>query len=128
MSARPVIAALSTVEVEMVRDMRSRLNRRAVSDAAALSLGTAFFTVCTRVEIAPLQNAPVDLETPHDIARAAESASMGGLRKIGWALFAAKQAEPKSWIKAVAAGAPQAILSRRLALAGREAAVGEGAA
>ena len=108
----------------MVRDMRSRLNRRAVSDAAALSLGTAFFTVCTRAEIAPLLNAPVDSPDPHQIARAAESATMGGLRKLGWALLSAKQAEPKSWLKAVVAGAPQAILSRRLALAGREAAVG----
>ncbi len=127
MSGHKITAALSTVEVEMVRDMRSRLNRRAVSDAAAISLGTAFFKICERAEIAPLANAPIEIEDPHKIARAAESATMGGLRKLGWALFSAKQAEPKSWLKAAAAGAPQAILSRRLALAGREAPVGEGA-
>jgi hypothetical protein len=119
---------LTPVETEMARDMRSRLNRRAISDAAALSLGTAFFQVCTRCDIAPEQSpAPADV-TPHAIARAAEGADMKLLRRLAFALFTAKLETPKDWNKIVAAGAPQAILSRRLVLAGKEQPVGAGIA
>jgi hypothetical protein len=51
---------------------------------------------------------------------------MKTLRRLAFALFAAKQEEPKGWNKIVAAGAPQAILSRRLVLAGKEQPVGAG--
>ena len=117
---------LTAVETEMVRDMRSRLNRRAISDAAALSLGGAFLQVCARVDIAPAAAAqPVD-SNPHLIARAAESADMEALRRLAFALFKARQDAPKTWNAIVAAGAPQAILSRRLVLGGKEQPVGEG--
>jgi hypothetical protein len=119
---------LTPVETEMARDMRSRLNRRAISDAAALSLGTAFFQVCTRCDIAPEVSAPLSDVTPHAIAREAEGADMKLLRRLAFALFTAKQDEPKGWNKIVAAGAPQAILSRRLVLAGKEQPVGAGIA
>lgn len=117
---------LTPVETEMARDMRSRLNRRAISDAAALSLGTAFFQVCTRCDIAPEKSAPLADASPHAIARAAEGADMKMLRRLAFALFTAKQETPKSWNAIVAAGAPQAILSRRLVLAGKEQPVGAG--
>ena len=117
---------LTPVEVEMARDMRSRLNRRAVSDAAALSLGTAFFQVCTRCDIAPEVSPPLSDATPHAIARAAEGADMKVLRRLAFALFTSKSETPKDWNKIVAAGAPQAILSRRLVLAGKEQPVGAG--
>jgi hypothetical protein len=115
---------LTPVEVEMARDMRSRLNRRAISDAAALSLGTAFFQVCARVEIAP-EPSSVGAD-PHAIARAAEGADMKTLRALAFALYTAKQQNPRTWNAIVAAGAPQAILSRRLVLAGKEQPVGAG--
>jgi hypothetical protein len=117
---------LTPVEVEMARDMRSRLNRRAISDAAALSLGTAFFQVCTRCDIAPEVSPPLSDATPHAIARAAEGADMILLRRLAFALFTAKSETPKEWNKIVTAGAPQAILSRRLVLAGKEQPVGAG--
>ena len=61
------------------------------------------------------------------IARAAESADMATLRRLTFALFTARKDNPKTWNAIVAAGAPQAILSRRLVLAGKEQPVGEGA-
>ena len=117
---------LTPVEVEMARDIRSRLNRRAISDAAALSLGTAFFQVCARLDIAPEQSPQLSDATPHAIARAAEGADMALLRKLAFALFTAKTQTPKDWNRIVASGAPQAILSRRLVLAGKEQPVGAG--
>jgi hypothetical protein len=117
---------LTPVEVEMARDMRSRLNRRAISDAAALSLGTAFFQVCTRCDIAPEVSPPPSDAAPHAIARAAEGADMVLLRRLAFALFTAKTETPKDWNRIVVAGAPQAILSRRLVLAGKEQPVGAG--
>lgn len=117
---------LTLVETELARDMRSRLNRRAISDAAALSLGAAFFQVCARLDIAPQTDGQQAVLSPHGIARAAESADMKGLRALVFVLFASKQQDSKGWNAIVAAGAPQAILSRRLVLAGKEQPVGEG--
>ena len=117
---------LTAVETEMVRDMRSRLNRRAVSDAAALSLGGAFLQVCTRVEIEPQATNPIVDSVPHAIARAAEAADMALLRRLVFALHTLRQDTPKAWNAIVASGAPQAVLSRRLVLAGKEQPVGEG--
>ena len=117
---------LTAVETEMVRDMRSRLNRRAISDAAALSLGGAFLQVCVRVDIEPQATHPITDTAPHAIARAAEGADMALLRRLVFALHTARQEAPKSWNAIVAAGAPQAILSRRLVLGGKEQPVGEG--
>lgn len=119
---------LTPVETELARDMRSRLNRRAISDAAALSLGTAFFQACARLDIAPEQSPPPSDAAPHAIARAAEAADMALLRRLSFALFTAKSENPKGWNAIVAAGAPQAILSRRLVLGGKEQPVGEGIA
>ncbi len=123
---KPTLYPLTSVETEMVRDMRSRLNRRAISDAAALSLGGAFLQVCVRVDIEPQATHPVDDTAPHAIARAAEGADMALLRRLVFALVAARQDAPKSWNTIVVAGAPQAVLSRRLVLAGREQPVGAG--
>jgi hypothetical protein len=117
---------LTPVETEMVRDMRSRLNRRAISDAAALSLGGAFLQVCARVDIGPDPSPPLAEADAHAIARAAEGADMAALRRLAYALFSARQEAPKRWNAIVAAGAPQAVLSRRLALAGKERPIGEG--
>ncbi len=117
---------LTPVETEMARDMKSRLSRQAISDAAALSLGTAFFQVCARLDIAPEQSAPLADASPAAIARAAEGADMALLRRLSFALFTAKTENPKSWPAILAAGAPQAILHRRLVLGGKAQPVGEG--
>ena len=110
----------------MARDMKARLSRRAISDAAPLSPATAFFQVCTRCDIAPEQSAPLADASSAAIVRAAEDADMAMLRRLAFALFTAKTDNPKSWPAIVAAGAPQAILHRRLVLAGKAQPVGAG--
>ena len=107
--------ALSAVEVEQLRDLRSRLGRRAVSDKAVAALRTAYFQLCTRVAI-DAGAAPASL-TGSDAVTVAASADMAGLRGLRSML---ERASSPEWTAAIAAGAPQAILSRRLALAGRE--------
>ncbi len=110
--------ALSTVEVELLRDIRSRLGRRAVSDKASAALGTAFFQLCERVGVTA--GAPPDAGSAAATAQSAAAADMTGLRRLRAALEAERAHAPRAWAEALAAGAPQAILSRRLALAGRE--------
>ena len=114
--------ALSAIEVELLRDVRSRLSRRAVSDKAQLALGAGFLQACERVGIIPLSrsgagSAPADFG---ELARAAAAADLAELSRIAGALRTVKESATASWPAAVAAGVPQAVLSRRLALAGRE--------
>lgn len=116
--------ALSAVEVEMVRDMRSRLGRRAVSDKALGALGSAFLTICARVDLSPAAKGP-ELDAKA-VTAAAATADMKTLQALVATLQARKQAAPDTWPATVAAGAPQAILSRRLVLAGREPAIESG--
>lgn len=110
--------ALSAVDVEQLRDLRARLGRRAVSDKAAQTLGTVFFQLCDRVGVTAGSSA--ETQPAVDVARAATSADMAGLRRLRAGLEAERTRAPQGWAATVAAGAPQAILSRRLALAGRE--------
>jgi hypothetical protein len=111
--------ALSAVEVEQLRDLRNRLGRRAVSDKALATLGAAFFQLCERVDVGS-DGAPAANASPAAIVSAAASADMGALRALTAALKAEKARAPQTWPATVAEGAPQSILSRRLALAGRE--------
>ncbi|MDP3660180.1 hypothetical protein [Phenylobacterium sp.] len=115
--------ALSATETEAVRDMRSRLNRRAISDAAQLSLGTAFLQTCARIDIAASEPLPVETLSGAAVVKVAAAADLATLARLVATLRDAKAEQPKTWPALVAAGAPQAILSRRLALAGREPAV-----
>lgn len=112
--------ALSAVETEQLRDMRNRLGRRAVSLAAQATLDAAFFTLCERVGV---QAEGAETLDPATIRREAATADLAALGRLVGALKARKQTAPQDWPAIVAAGAPQAILSRRLALAGREPAL-----
>jgi hypothetical protein len=117
MAATPT---LSAVETEMLRDVRSRLNRKAVSDAALFALGTAFLQACERVDIAPGEPIPVENLSPPAFVKAAQGADMKTLGRLVATLRDYRAKHPKQWPALVAGGVPQAVLSRRLALAGRE--------
>ena len=114
--------ALSAVEVELLRDVRSRLTRRAVSEKARFALGAAFLQACERVGVRPASG-PAGERSPADLVRSAAAADMAELSRLAGALKMLRERTPQNWPAAVAAGAPQAVLSRRLALAGREPAI-----
>ena len=116
--------ALSAVETESLRAMRTRIGRQPPGDAALGVLGRAFFEVCARVGLTPAGEgaaAPEALPPEAIIARAAgaDAAELGALLA---SLRLVLQGPAAGWRRAVSAGAPQAVISRRLALAGREAA------
>ena len=111
---------LSASETEQVRDIRSRLNRKAVSDAALSALGTAFFQTCVRVDIGASEPIPVENLSAPLVIKAAATADMKTLARLVATLRDYKARYPQHWPALVAGSVPQAILSRRLALAGRE--------
>lgn len=120
MGALKTALALGPVETEMLRDIRSRLNRRAVSDAALFSLGAAFVTACARADAPATTAVPAKVLSGALVVKIAATADMPTLSRLVATLVEHRQLDPKCWPALVAAGAPQAILSRRLALAGRE--------
>ncbi len=120
MTALKVTMALGPIETEMLRDIRSRLNRRAVSDAALFSLGAAFLTACGRADIPPTTAVPAKVLSGPLVVKIATTADLATLSRLVATLAEHRTLDPKCWPGLVAAGAPQAILSRRLALAGRE--------
>ena len=111
---------LSDIETERLRDIRSRLNRRAVSDAALSTLGNACFQLCEQVGLGGGAPYPVQNLSLPGLVKTAAGADMAMLARLVATLKDYKAKQPKAWPAAVAAGAPQALLSRRLALAGRE--------
>lgn len=123
MTALKTVLPLGSIETEMLRDIRSRLNRRAVSDAALFSLGSAFLTACTRADIAPTTAVPAKVLSGPLVVKTAATADLATLARLVATLAEHRTLDPKCWPGLVAAGAPQAILSRRLALAGREPAI-----
>ena len=112
--------ALSAVEAESLRQLRTRLNKPATSDAARLVLGKVWLETIARVGITPAEPAGAQPTVPQALIEAAHAADMGGLRLLTGRLAAIRTGDPKAWGQSLAAGAPQAIVSRRLALAGRE--------
>lgn len=111
---------LSAVETELVRDIRSRLNRKAVSEQALFALGTAFLQACERVDIVPGEPIPVESLSPAAFVKAAAGADIKTLGRLVATLRDYRAKHPKQWPALVAGGVPQAVLSRRLVLAGRE--------
>lgn len=106
-------APLSAVEVEQLRDIRSRLNRvpkGSLGDKSVGPLSKGFFDICARVGLTPERGAsgPVDEADMADLRR-----KVGGLQAI-------RQADPAAYRKVFDAGVLQAIATRRLILGGAE--------
>ena len=118
---------LSQVETEALRSLRTRLNRPATSDAASATLGRAFFQVIARSELEPAAD-PAELavveatlgRAPAAITDATCGAAMANLRLLLAILQRRLDASHADWRALQTAGAPQAVISRRLQLAGRE--------
>ena len=110
---------LSAVETESLREYRSRIGRLPPSDRAMAVVARGYFTVLERVGLKPAGE-PRKL-SPEQIVEAANSADVNGLGAVLASLQALLQGPAADWRRAVQAGAPQAVISRRLALAGREA-------
>ena len=110
--------ALSAVETEQLRAMRSRIGRLPPGDAALGVVGRAYFEVLARVGLTPLDGGPA--MAPAEIAAAAADTDVEGLRRLLGSLRGVLQGPPAGWRAAIAAGAPQAVLTRRLVLGGRE--------
>ena len=120
--------ALSAVEVEALRQMRTRLNKPAVSDAASATLGRACLAVLARngVEAAADPAGLAVLEAtlgraPQAMVEAVRAAAgLANLRLLAAVLARRLAASPADWRALQTAGAPQAMISRRLQFAGRE--------
>lgn len=123
----PAPHPLSAVEVEALRQMRTRLAKAPASDAAAATLGRAFLQVAARSGFGPDANAAglavmqatlgPDLK---GLAAALEGAGLPTLGLYAAMLQARGAAAPAEWRRLIAAGLPQALIGRRLQLAGRE--------
>ncbi len=118
---------LSQVEVEALRTFRTRLNKPAVSDAASATLGRAFFQVMARSELEPAAD-PAGLaviettlgRAPSAMLQAIRGAGMANLRLLLAVMHKRLLTSASDWRALQTAGAPQAVISRRLQLAGRE--------
>ncbi len=118
--------ALSQVEVEALRTLRTRLNKPAVSDAASATLGRAFFQVIARSDLTPADpaglaviEATLSREPAALVAAIRLAAGMSNLNLL-LAVLHRRLATPSEWRALQTAGAPQAVISRRLQFAGRE--------
>jgi hypothetical protein len=111
--------ALSATETDSLRAMRSKISRPPSGDAALGVVGRAYFEVCARAGVTAAANGGG--MTAPAITEAAASADMARLQALLGDLRALLQGPAADWRAAIAAGAPQAVISRRLALAGREA-------
>lgn len=110
---------LSDVEAESLRQMRTRLNKPAISDAAAATLGRAFVQVVGRVGVAPAATLEKSADSAADILAAVRTADLAGLCQA-MSVLQLRLGNPPGWRALQSAGVPQAVISRRLQLAGRE--------
>ncbi len=129
MTGRPDPAlALSQVEVEALRTLRTRLNKPATSDAASATLGRVFLAVMARNGVEPaadpaglaLLEATLGREPRTLTAAVRGAAGMANLRLLTALLARRLAASTADWRALQTASAPQAAISRRLQLAGRE--------
>src|ERR1700742_4592477 len=102
----------------ILRKMRPRLISPATSDAASATLGRAFFQVIARVGVAP--NAVLDksADSAAPLLGAPRLATLGELNGL-MNVLQVRLANPAGWRALQTAGVPQAVISRRLQLAGR---------
>jgi hypothetical protein len=115
--AEPITASLSAVEVEQLRDIRSRLNRvpkGQLGDKSVGPISKGFFDVCARVGLT------ADAVATAPSLEAVKDADIGALRRQIGGLQALKQSEPAAYRRLFDGGVLQAIATRRLVLGGRE--------
>ena len=113
--------------MEALRTFRTRLNKPAVSDAASATLGRAFFEVVARSDLEAAAD-PAGLAVIETTLGRAPSALLDAIRPAGLAtlrlLLTVMQrrldASAADWRALQSSGVPQAVISRRLQLAGRE--------
>lgn len=118
--------ALTTTETELLRDLRSRQGRP-TNDKAAAVLLNALFQTAVRVDIGPAPgDAPLETADTAAFKLAVAGASMATLRSAIAGLRLVHAKGPAYSLKALADGLPQAVISRRLALGGREPALDNG--
>jgi len=111
--------ALGPVETEMLRDLRGRLNRVQPGSKAQEVLGSAFFRACSRADLTAVV-ADGRCPSAAEALQSARAADLAGLGRLVAALASAKRERPEGWRALLAVGIPQAVLTRRLVLAGRE--------
>ncbi len=113
--------ALSAVETESLRMLRARLNKPAASDAAKAVLGKVFQETVARVGLAAEGAAGSEPPQPAAaLVAGAAVADMGELRALCASLAHLRTTDPRAFGRLLDARVPQSIISRRLALAGRE--------
>jgi hypothetical protein len=113
--------ALSPVETEQLRDLRSRLNRTpkdALGDKSVGPLSKGFFTLCGRVGLTS-QSGGAAIPTLGELKTAIGEADLTRLKQIVGQLEGLR-GEPKVWRALFNFGVLQAILTRRLVLGGKE--------
>ncbi|MDB5444501.1 MAG: hypothetical protein JWP86_33 [Phenylobacterium sp.] len=114
-------APLSDIGAEQVRDLRARLGRvpkGALGDKSVGPLSKGFFDVCARVGLEVLVDG-TQPASPGELLEAVEAADMAGLQKLVTGLHAIRAANPSGWRAWMDQGCLQAVLRRRLVLAGR---------
>jgi hypothetical protein len=115
--------ALSAVEAEQLRDLRSRLNRLPPNPAlAARSIGPlsrGFFELCMRIGFVGAAGLSI-ADSAKALASQAEQAGPCELRALVGSLEQLHRTGAPRWSEIVTGGVLQAVISRRLALAGRE--------
>ena len=110
-------APLSAVEVEQLRDIRSRLNRvpkGQLGDKSVGPLSKGFFDVCARAGL------PVAADALAPSAEAVAAADLTTLRRLVSGLHQLREADPKAYRRLFDESLLQAIATRRLVLGGRE--------
>jgi hypothetical protein len=113
-------APLSNVGAEQVRDLRARLNRvpkGTLGDKSVGPLSKGFFDVCARVDLPTA--AAAEVASPAALNAAAKMADLAALQSLVGALQKQRAGNPAGWRAWWDAGVLQAILTRRLVLAGR---------
>lgn len=111
---------LSNIGAEQVRNLRARLNgvpKGSLGDKSVGPLTKGFFDVCARVDLSPA--AAAEVASPADLKALAKSADLAALQSLVGALQKQRADNPAGWRAWWDEGVLQAILSRRLVLAGR---------
>ena len=113
---------LSDIGAEQVRDLRARLNRvpnGPLGDKSVGPLSKGFFDVCARVGLEASPHGAPPPSAPAALVEAARIADMAGLQSLVAGLHKLRADTPAAWRGWWDAGVLQAILTRRLVLAGR---------